>query len=59
MRILLLGDYSGFFVNLKDGLVELGHDVSLATAGDGFKRISNSDLPMPSPGKMLLEYLEN
>lgn len=57
MRILLLGDYSGFFVNLKDGLVELGHDVSLATAGDGFKRISNSDLPMPSPGKDVVGIL--
>lgn len=38
MRILLFGEYSGFFNCLKDGLVALGHEVFLASAnGDGLK----------------------
>lgn len=37
MRILLLGEYSGLHNNLKAGLQELGHDVTLAASGDGFK----------------------
>ena len=35
MKILLLGEYSGLHLNLRDGLRELGHDVVLASAGDG------------------------
>lgn len=37
MKILLFGEFSGFFNCLKDGLKALGHDVFLASAGDGFK----------------------
>ncbi|MBQ4767924.1 glycosyltransferase [Pectobacterium versatile] len=37
MKILLLGEYSGLHNNLKNGLQELGHDVTLAASGDGFK----------------------
>lgn len=38
MKILLFGEYSGFFNCLKDGLLALGHDVFLASAnGDGLK----------------------
>lgn len=37
MKILLLGEYSGLHNNLKAGLQELGHDVTLAASGDGFK----------------------
>ena len=37
MRILLFGEYSGFFNCLKDGLIALGHDVFLASNGDGPK----------------------
>ncbi len=40
MRILLIGEYSGFHNALKDGLVSLGHDVVLAARGDTFKKIS-------------------
>lgn len=39
MKILLLGDFSAVHKNLKDGLAELGHDVVLASDGDGFKNI--------------------
>lgn len=37
MKILLFGEYSGFFNCLKDGLVVLGHDVFLASDGDAHK----------------------
>lgn len=37
MRILLFGEFSGFFNCLKDGLIALGHEVFLASNGDGKK----------------------
>lgn len=37
MKILLLGEYSGFFNSLKEGLVAIGHNVTLAGRKDGFK----------------------
>jgi hypothetical protein len=37
MKILLFGEYSGFFNNLKEGLLKLGHNVFLASEGDGYK----------------------
>lgn len=43
MKILLLGEYSGFFTNLKKGLIELGHEVTLASTGDGWKKIEGTD----------------
>lgn len=39
MKILLLGEFSGLHKNLKEGLVELGHDVDIASSGDGWKNI--------------------
>ncbi len=44
MKIMLLGDYSGLSKNLKEGLLELGHEVVLVTNGDGFKQTVKSDL---------------
>jgi len=38
MRILLIGEYSGFHNSLKTGLLELGHEVTLVGDGDGFKK---------------------
>lgn len=35
MRILLFGEFSGFFNCLRDGLVENGHDVFMVSNGDG------------------------
>lgn len=43
MKILLLGEYSGFFTNLKKGLLELGHEVTLASTSDGWKKIEGTD----------------
>lgn len=37
MKILLFGEYSGFFNCLKDGLVALGHEVFMVSSGDGVK----------------------
>ena len=37
MKVLLLGEYSGLHNTLKDGLVALGHEVTLVGDGDGFK----------------------
>lgn len=37
MKILLFGEFSGFFNCLKDGLMALGHEVFLASNGDGRK----------------------
>lgn len=37
MKILLFHEFSGLHENLRDGLVELGHEVTIASRGDGFK----------------------
>lgn len=37
MRILLLGEMSGFYTTLKAGLCEYGHEVYLVSNGDGYK----------------------
>ncbi|HEX8562858.1 MAG TPA: glycosyltransferase [Flavobacterium sp.] len=37
MRILLVGEYSRLHNSLKEGLLELGHEVTLVGNGDGFK----------------------
>lgn len=37
MKILLFGEYSGFFNCLKEGFVQLGHEVTLISDGDGKK----------------------
>ncbi|ARN77633.1 glycosyl transferase [Nonlabens spongiae] len=37
MRILLVGEYSGFHNALKHGLETLGHEVTIVGDGDGFK----------------------
>ena len=39
MRILLIGEYSHLHNSLKQGLVFLGHEVSLVSSGDGFKNL--------------------
>ena len=46
MRVLLMGEFSGLFTNLKNGLLELGVDCRLASIGDGWKEIPGSDMPL-------------
>jgi len=47
MKILLFGEFSGLHNNLKDGLLELGHEVTVAAGQDGFKKIP-SDINLES-----------
>lgn len=53
MKILLLGEYSGFHGNLKAGLIELGHEAIVAASGDGFKKLKvDIDLGGTAPNFM-------
>lgn len=44
MKILLLGEFSGFHSALQAGLQHLGHDVTLASSGDGWKKLQSDIL---------------
>lgn len=51
MKILLLGEYSSLHWTLAEGLRTLGHDVTVASDGDGFKNYPrNIDLLRRSSG---------
>lgn len=39
MKILIIGEFSAFAYNLKIGLNEIGHKVTIVSWGDGFKKI--------------------
>ena len=39
MKILLLGEYSRLHNSLKEGLVALGHEVTIVGCGDKFKKL--------------------
>jgi len=41
MRILLIGEYSRLHNSLKEGLLTLGHEVTLVSDGDDFKNYPN------------------
>ena len=38
MKILLVGEYSRLHNSLKEGLIKLGHEVTLISSGDGLKQ---------------------
>ena len=38
MRILLVGEYSNLHNSLKSGLIQAGHQVTLISTGDAFKK---------------------
>ncbi|MEP0265660.1 glycosyltransferase [Dokdonia sp.] len=38
MKILLIGEYSRFHNSLKEGLISLGHSVTIVGSGDDFKK---------------------
>ncbi len=44
MRILLIGEYSRLHNSLKEGLVALGHQVTLVSSGDGLKQFESDFL---------------
>lgn len=49
LKILLLGEFSGFHTHLAAGLRRHGHEVTTASLGDGWKAI-NSDLSLGPTG---------
>lgn len=53
MKILLAGDFSGVHLNLKKGLETLGHNVVLASNGDGFKNFESDVKISPYKSKYL------
>lgn len=57
MKILLLGEFSALHKNLKEGLVELGHDVTIASSGDGWKGIEG-DINLGSSKKGIIGKFE-
>lgn len=58
MRILLLGDYSGLHLTLSEGLRILGHDVTVASDGDGFKNYRR-DIDLKRNSSNLKDTLSN
>ena len=56
MKILLLGEYSAVHKNLKDGLNFLGHEVKIASSGDGWKNIPR-DINIDYSKKFIPKYL--
>ena len=44
MNILLLGEFSGVHAGLKEGLSALGHEITLASTSDGYKKIRGADI---------------
>ena len=40
MNILIVGEFSAFAKHLKNGFLQLGHDVCVIQDGDGFKKIT-------------------
>lgn len=58
MRILLLGDYSGLHLTLAEGLKNLGHDVTVASDGDGFKNY-HRDIDLKRNSSTLKDTVSN
>lgn len=57
VKILLLGEFSALHKNLKEGLVILGYDVTIASAGDGWKSIEG-DINLGSTRKGFIGKFE-
>lgn len=57
MKILLLGEYSGLFNNLKEGLQKLNQEVVLASSGDAYKKFP-SDVYLTSKPNRYLYHLD-
>jgi len=63
VKIILVGEFSGLHNNLKDGLLGLGHDVTLLSAGDGWKKFGSDIYLSPFKGiigkvmNLLYDYL--
>ncbi|MBO1404914.1 hypothetical protein BVJ64_15590 [Vibrio cholerae] len=58
MKVLLLGEYSGFHKNLQSGLRKLGCEVVVASFSDGWKKI-DGDISLGSSGVRKIDVLIN
>jgi hypothetical protein len=58
MKILLVGEYSSLHKNLKDGLLELGHEVTIAADSCGWMDIK-ADIDFSSNKKGLMGKIES
>ena len=58
MKILLLGEFSSLHKYLKEGFQALGHDVTLASSGDGWKKIGGADIVFPSTSGNFFQRLK-
>jgi len=58
MKILLFGEFSGLHKNLKEGLIELGHEVVIAAGKDGFKKIEGCDINLDNNYSGILGQIE-
>lgn len=59
MKILLVGEFSGFYSCLKEGLNELGHQVTLASSSDGYKKIQGADISFDPKFSGFIGKVEN
>jgi glycosyltransferase involved in cell wall biosynthesis len=58
LKILLLGEFSGFYNNLKEGLRKLDHRVDIISSGDGWKNIGNTNPELfPNHNNKYLSFL--
>lgn len=58
VKILLLGEFSALHKNLKEGLIDIGHEAVVAASGDGFKKVPvdisfDFDSPLKGPFRKL------
>ena len=60
MRVLLLGNYSGLGIALKEGLIRNGVDVTLITNGDGWKKMPGADdILFPVGATSIIKKIQN
>lgn len=56
MKILLVGEFSGLHRELKKGLIQLGHDVTILAAGDGWKNL-DCDIRIPHGNNLFTKLI--
>ena len=59
MKVLLLGEFSGLYKYLYDGLKEIGVDVIWASNGDGWKKIGGADIRVLPTARTFSEKIVN
>ncbi len=57
MKILLLGEFSGLHTNLQSGLREIGHDVTLISTSDSYKKITGDVVLKQAFKNKYLKYI--